>query len=138
MRLKSVKRQMVLSPDFQETTSLIVTFQEAGAEATISLPLPEQWDTLNRAEKLTWVKQAVITHLLGNTYGGDENEIFPDRLAQEAAADQFEQLPGWATWSAVEAEGWVEANVTNLATAKTALKAMAKAIVYLRDCVIER
>jgi len=56
------------------------------------------------------------------------NEI---ETKQEGKQD-FANLPGWATWSAAEAEQWIEDNVTNLATAKTALKAMARAIVYLR------
>lgn len=45
----------------------------------------------------------------------------------------MKNLPGWATWTATQAEEWIEGNVTSLATAKTALKALAKAVIYLRD-----
>jgi len=40
---------------------------------------------------------------------------------------------GWATWTADQAEAWINTNVTDLAGAKTALKAMARAIIFLRD-----
>lgn len=42
-------------------------------------------------------------------------------------------LPGWATWTAIEMADWIEANVTNLASAKVCLQKMARAICYLRD-----
>ena len=45
-------------------------------------------------------------------------------------------LPGWATWTAAEAEGWIQANVTDLASAKVALRAMARMLVMLRDAVL--
>jgi hypothetical protein len=45
-------------------------------------------------------------------------------------------LPGWATWDAGQAEDWIQINVTDLASAKTALKAMAKMLIYLRDAVL--
>lgn len=54
-------------------------------------------------------------------------------VQREEARDWGTNLPGWATWTAQQAVDYVEANVTDLATAKAALKAMAKAIVYLRD-----
>lgn len=53
-------------------------------------------------------------------------------LGREAIKD----LPGWATWTDEEAEAWVESNVTNLATAKTAIKALARMAVFLRDSVL--
>lgn len=45
-------------------------------------------------------------------------------------------LPGWATWSEAEADAWIVANVTNLASAVTALRAMAKMLIFLRDSVL--
>lgn len=64
-----------------------------------------------------------------------------DALAAEAAKAQtvadaiasMRNLPGWATWTGAQAEAWIQTNVTDLSSAKTALKAMAKAICYLRD-----
>jgi hypothetical protein len=50
-----------------------------------------------------------------------------------AAKTDMKALPGWSTWTGAQAESWINTNVTDLASAKTALKAMAKAIVYLRD-----
>lgn len=56
-----------------------------------------------------------------------------EQLPDERARDEFADLPGWATWTAEEAAQWVADNVTDLASAKTALTAMARAIVALRD-----
>ena len=39
----------------------------------------------------------------------------------------------FATVTADQAETWIENNVTDLASAKAALKQLAKAIIYLRD-----
>lgn len=57
----------------------------------------------------------------------------PQTLGQDAGEAGIVALPGWATFTASEAETWITNNVTNLATAITALKAMAKMLVYLRD-----
>jgi hypothetical protein len=61
------------------------------------------------------------------------DDVAIEPLAKDAARDGFEGLPGWATWTAAEAATWIETNVTDLASAKTALIAMAQAIVHLRD-----
>lgn len=45
-------------------------------------------------------------------------------------------LPGWATWSADQAESWILTNVTDLASAKVALRAMARILIFLRDSVL--
>lgn len=58
-------------------------------------------------------------------------------LPEDDGRANFAAMPGWATWTDAEAEAWIEANVTDLASAKTALKAMAKAIVYLRNVTID-
>lgn len=57
----------------------------------------------------------------------------PAQLGQDAGEAGIVALPGWATFTAAEAEAWITNNVTNLATAITALKAMAKMLVHLRD-----
>lgn len=74
----------------------------------------------------------------------------PDFVAEKAAADArdlayaqakvgMNALPGWATWTTNQAETWITTNLGDLTTAQqraaliTAIKAMAKAILYLRD-----
>lgn len=65
----------------------------------------------------------------------------PDALTpeQQAAADaatapdRVRAIPGWALWSEDQAVDWIAANVTNLASAKVALTAMARMLVALRD-----
>lgn len=56
-----------------------------------------------------------------------------EQLPDERAADEFTALPGWATWTGDQAATWIADNVTDLASAKTVLIAMARAIVALRD-----
>ena len=55
------------------------------------------------------------------------------KTPKEEARIGMSELPGWATWTAQQAVDHIEANVTDLVSAKGVLKAMAKAIVYLRD-----
>lgn len=55
---------------------------------------------------------------------------------RDVGRGSIKALPGWATWDAEAAELWVEENVTNLATAKTAIKALARMAVFLRDSVL--
>jgi hypothetical protein len=50
-----------------------------------------------------------------------------------SAANEIKKIPGWATWTAQEAEAWLEANVLNLESAKTVMKTMARIICHLRD-----
>jgi len=61
------------------------------------------------------------------------DDVTREPLPADDAETGFGALPGWATWSAAEAADWIEANVTDLASAKVALTAMARAIVFLRD-----
>lgn len=103
----------------------------------LSLGIPASWDEMTGAQKVAWGKEKLRQHLETHVYA-EPFRVFPDHTASEDAKDDFEQLPGWATWTAGEAAAWIEANVTDLASAKVALKAMAKAICYLRDIVIER
>lgn len=118
--------------------ALLVTFVDAGVETRLRLELPAGWDTWTRQRKVGWGRQQVADHLLINRYVPGSEIIYPDLAAPETAKGDFENLPGWATWTAAEAEAWISANVTSLATAKIALQAMARAIVYLRDVMIER
>lgn len=54
-------------------------------------------------------------------------------LPRDQGKADFENLPGWATWTAQDAVDWIETNVTDLASAKTVLQQMARAIVALRN-----
>jgi len=71
----------------------------------------------------------------------DDDPVLKQQKAEQVAEQTkvaeaktgMKNLPGWADWSASQAEEWIEGNVTSLATAKTALKALAKAVIYLRD-----
>jgi len=54
--------------------------------------------------------------------------------AVRAAADgQAAAIPGWARWTEAEVLAWLDTNVTDLASAKAALKAMARMLVALRN-----
>ena len=72
----------------------------------------------------------------GNTIRVVDNVTAED-LPEDAGRVDFQGLPGWATWTAQEAEDWIEANVVDLASAKVALQAMARAIVFLRNVTID-
>jgi len=72
-----------------------------------------------------------------------------DEVAAEQAKIDFRNLPGWSTWTPDEAaaavreavlngmdvatlDAWVDANVTNLAEAKDALKLIGEQVIALR------
>ena len=65
------------------------------------------------------------------------DSVQSEPLPQDDGKANFSALPGWATWTANEAETWITDNVTDLASAKIALKAMAKAIIFLRNVTID-
>jgi len=65
------------------------------------------------------------------------DSVEPKALPADDGRANFAAMPGWATWTDAEAEAWIETNVTDLASAKTALKAMSRAIVYLRNVAID-
>lgn len=136
MRLLKIVRQRNLV-EGTLITRLVVTFVANGIEVVLPLTQPANFDTMTRAEKVSWGKAQIAAYLSGTNLGSPDGEvIYPDNAAQETAADNFDGLNGWATWTAAEAESWINANVTTLATAKVALVAMAKAIVYLRNISI--
>lgn len=107
-------------------------------DTDISVDLPAEWEGWTRQQRIAWGKQWLGDHLLTNTYRVVEQTVYPDPATIDQAKDDFENLPGWATRTPAEAEAWIETNVTDLTSAKTVLKAMAKAILYLRDVGIER
>jgi len=51
----------------------------------------------------------------------------------DSAETDIENIPGWASWTEAQAVAWIEANVTDLASAKAALTAMARLLVALRN-----
>jgi len=53
----------------------------------------------------------------------------------QGAATQNMRRHVYATITADEAEQWIEDNVTNLASAKVALKHIIRMLIYLRDYV---
>lgn len=132
MRLQCIER----FTDEHDNASLVVAFTSGGILGRLTLALPAEWDTWDRAQKVAWGKQQIVDHLAHYTYATPGEVIYPDTDAPEQAADDFEALPGWATWTGQEAADWIDANVVDLASAKTALTRMAQAIVYLRDVVI--
>ena len=79
-----------------------------------------------RDAKIQWVKAWVEQHGAGHSYLGVGKAVFPDPAARGAALDGFAGLPGFATWTAQEAAEWIEASVTDLASAKVALARMAR------------
>jgi hypothetical protein len=136
MRLKAIYK--LTSPE-DDTEALRVLFeQDDGVEGGLTLTLPAEWGEWDRGEKVAWGKAQIADYLANTNHVLPYEVIYPDLSASGAAKTDFEDLPGWASWTAAEAEAWIEDNVVNLASAKTALKAMAKAIVFLRNIVIEQ
>lgn len=56
-----------------------------------------------------------------------------EAIVKAGADAQAANIPGWASWTEQETLDWIEANVTDLASAKQALKAMSRMIVALRN-----
>lgn len=132
MRLKRISKN-----SYNNTSSIFIEFVSNGVYGNLTFPVPDNFDVMTRAEKVAWSKRQIADYL--NTYilAASNETFFPDNMSQETAANDFDNLPGWGTWTAGEAESWIDTNVTTLAMAKIALKAMAKAIVYLRNVTME-
>lgn len=56
-----------------------------------------------------------------------------EALPDEQARLDFAALGNWAVWSGDQAADWIETNVVDMASAKVALKALARAVCALRD-----
>jgi len=65
------------------------------------------------------------------------DDVSASPIPRDQGKADFQNLPGWATWTASQAENWIQSNVTDLASAKVALVAMAKAIIYLRNVSVD-
>lgn len=55
------------------------------------------------------------------------------RAQARAAPERARLIPGWAVWDEDEAVEWINSHVTDLASAKQVLTAMARMLVALRD-----
>ena len=97
-------------------------------------------------------KGRIVVHLVGEFDAEDENTAVTivtnhdmstrtqRQIDEAAAATTSEQartnvanIPGWATYTEAQALAWIDTNVTDLASAKRALRAMARMLVALRD-----
>lgn len=115
-----------------------ITFTQGGVKGVHWLPIPEGWAEMTRAEKKAHVVAEVESYLSNRVLIDPAQIVLPDTVGAETAKDEFEGMPGWADWNAAQAEAWIDANVTDLASAKNVLSKMARAVIYLRDIVIER
>lgn len=55
--------------------------------------------------------------------------------AAETAPERAQAIPGWALWDEAQAVDYIDTNVTDLASAKTVLVAMARLLVAQRDAL---
>ena len=51
----------------------------------------------------------------------------------KVTAESVKNVPGYAIWTIAEMEAWIDAEVTDLASAKVAIKGLATMIVLMRD-----
>ena len=66
----------------------------------------------------------------------DDTALSTEQIALAASADadvRAKAIPGWALWTEQQAIDYITGEVTDLASAKTVLIAMARIIVALRD-----
>jgi len=78
-------------------------------------------------------KQAILEKLALHDADAALAEWNAKQNRKANAEPAIRNIPGWATWTAQEAEDYIEADVTDLASAKKVMKAQAKMICYLRD-----
>ncbi len=60
------------------------------------------------------------------------NEEAQENIRSEARA-QVQNIPNWATWTEVETLDHIDTNVTDLASAKVVIRAMARMLIALRN-----
>lgn len=135
MRLIKAQVVDILIDDAMEKRLQIVIDDE-GARHEISISLPDGWTAWTRAEKVQWVRGWIADHAQTHKYIVGADVIFPDAAVKDRALSDFENLPGFATWTAQEAEAWIESGVVDLNSTKIALSRLSQALVYLRDIVI--
>lgn len=133
MRLTSV--QVIRGP---QGDMMALSFRASGVPGNIGMDLPSVWDDWDRTEKIEWARDQVQAYLADHVLSSPNETVYPDTAAPDEARDGFEALPGWAHWTPAEAEAWVLTNVNDLQTARQVMAKMARAIMYLRNIVIEQ
>jgi len=113
------------------TAPLAATLEELAALALAQPFPPTPPQEFQRRVTVEAHQEGGTVVLPGAPWIVDSVEV--EQLPDERAADEFSALPGWAAWTADEAAQWIGDNVTDMASAKVALTAMARAIVALRD-----
>jgi hypothetical protein len=58
-----------------------------------------------------------------------------ERAVENNALTQASNIPGWTSWTEEQTTDWIDDNVVDLASAKTALRAMARMMIALRNKV---
>jgi len=109
----------------------------AGRINGVDLDTARQMVVVHVDGDLTAEEQAALQSLVSTH---DPLALTPDQISSAqindvlASADSNSAaIPGWATWTEAEALDWLDANVTDLASAVTALKALARMVVALRN-----
>jgi len=77
-------------------------------------------------------KRFIIDFHSENDYRIIDNLIV-ENLPEEIALTDIANIPNWSNWTRQQALDWININVTNLATAKTAISALAEMVILLRD-----
>lgn len=80
-------------------------------------------------------RQATIDYHVDSSLGIVIDNVTVSLLVEDQMLLDIEALPGWATFTAQQAEDYIETNVTSLATAKTVMKAMARLLVAERNVI---
>lgn len=137
MRLINAKVASVFIDDSIER-SLQIVLDDDGVQNEVSTSLPVGWDGWTRSEKVQWIKNWLVNHSQTHRYLSGADIVFPDATIKNIALGDFDNLPGFATWTTQEAVDWIDTNVNDLDTAKVALARIVQAIVYLRDIVIRK
>ena len=69
-----------------------------------------------------------IEEILGRSLPSD-----PEFDVQQESDNQAASIPGWASWTEQQTLDWIDANVDDLVSAKTAIKAMTRMLIALRN-----
>jgi hypothetical protein len=119
----------------EDTDAYVVDFeQDDGAQGSAIFVADGDLRGTGGEQMIERCTGKVIQYLRNNNRHGEGVQvIYPDRAARNLARFDLSLLPGWANWTAQEASDYIENNTTDLASAKVVLKAMAKAIIHLRD-----
>lgn len=111
-----------------------IRFTQQGVQGEVTIP---RWNVPSEGWE-AWARAQVTAYLKKQNPQSQHEVVWPNEALPENAVTDYSGLSGWATWAAADAAQWIESNITDLSSAKAALKDMAKALCYLRDIVIER